>query len=236
MAKMEMKALCPECDGERTCKVIAHHTENWEDEGLWGQKDFYILSCAGCETVFFRRESTFSEDWEVNTGPNGEEEMEFTPTISYWPSPSKRTKPDWLDQLGLRDDTLYRLAEDIYTALDNDLGVLAAIGMRTNFDRASELLKIDTELTFENKLESLLAKGFVGQSEHDTLSILTDAGNAAAHRAWRPSLAQLNTLMSLLEQFLYRNFVLNRAVKALKPSIPPKKKRRKKKSKPTAAK
>jgi hypothetical protein len=44
--------------------------------------------------------------------------------------------------------------------------------------------------------------GKIGRSERETLEILTDAGGAAAHRGWKPTVKQLDTLMTVGEQFL----------------------------------
>jgi hypothetical protein len=64
------------------------------------------------------------------------------------------------------------------------------------------------------------------------LSILTDAGSAAAHRGWRPKPHELDTMILIVESFLHRTFVIGDAAKQLKASIPAKPKRRPK-SKPT---
>jgi Domain of unknown function (DUF4145) len=111
----------------------------------------------------------------------------------------------------------------VYTALDNDLRVLAAIGLRTAFDRASELLGIDPNKTFAGKLSQLVVDGHIGSTEKASLDVLTDAGGAAAHRGWKPNLKQLDTLSSIMEQFVHRTFVLNAKAKRVKTSIPSRK-------------
>src|SRR5882672_2137367 len=63
-----------------------------------------------------------------------------------------------------------------------------------------------------------LAKSIAKQ----TLDALTDTGSAAAHRGWKPSLEELNTMMSIVEHFLYRTFILGEAAKKLKASVPEK--------------
>jgi hypothetical protein len=59
----------------------------------------------------------------------------------------------------------HKLFDDVYIALNNDLGVLAAIGMRTVFDSASELLSIDPNLSLEKKLNALESQGKIGKDE-----------------------------------------------------------------------
>jgi hypothetical protein len=65
-----------------------------------------------------------------------------------------------------------------------------------------------------DKLEQLLKRGY--QPDHDNLEILVNAGSAAAHRGWRPTL----TVMSILETFIYLKFVLENQAKQLKAAIP----------------
>ena len=146
--------------------------------------------------------------------------------VTYYPAPAKRKRPDWFSLLDL-DPTLYSLLNETYNALDVDARVLSATGARTIFDRASELLKVHPALTFKEKLDHLQNKGHISASERAHLDILTDAGNAAAHRGWKLTADQLNTVMSIVETFLHRKFILESEVKQLKAQIPRRKKRRK---------
>ncbi len=73
----------------------------------------------------------FSEDYHVDFDPDtGEEKMEYDEDISYWPSPIMRPRPDWLGDLIELNRSLYEITQEIYSALDNDLKVLAATGSR----------------------------------------------------------------------------------------------------------
>lgn len=57
---------------------------------------------------------------------------------------------------------------ELYGALDNDLCMLAAIGIRTTFDVALELLEdIDSNLNFGEKLDALTELGHIGPADKD---------------------------------------------------------------------
>src|SRR5262245_20988396 len=204
-----IKGHCPACGEGRNAKVIDRHEDAWQDEegGMWGAGHYRILKCAGCDQIYFQQEIRSSEDDDKKT--------------KYWPAPSKRKRPEWLWEID--DRTLEDLLTSVYTALDNDLRVLAVIGLRTAFDRASELLGVAPEKTFADKLRQLMKGGYIGSTEKESLDVLTDAGGAAAHRGWKPNLKQLDTLSSIMEQFIYRTFVLNAKAKTVKTSIPPRK-------------
>jgi hypothetical protein len=224
-----LKGHCPTCGADRNSEIVASYEEEWDDaEGqVYGKINHRVLKCMGCDTVFYQKHSICSEEYEIVTSEHtNEEETVYTPTINYWPAPVTRKQPGWMFQLAWNGDSvLHSLLEDIYTALDNDLRIFAAIGLRTAFDRASELLGVEQSQTFAQKLDDLLKKGKISSSERESLDVLTDAGNAAAHRGWKPSVGELDTLMTIGEQFIHRALVLEAAAKELRPRVPQRPKR-----------
>jgi len=183
---------------------------------FWERRDYRILRCRGCEQkAYFQVEINFGREVDPDTG----EETDRLSVI-HWPVPAKRKRPVWFIDVWFCDGDLQSLLEEVYTALDNDLAVLAAIGIRTVFDRASELLGIDPELPFARKLDRLAASGKIGADEQLILAVLTDAGGAAAHRGWKPSVSELETMMDIIEAFIHRSFVLGKAASRLKKGVP----------------
>jgi hypothetical protein len=230
-----LKGHCPTCNAHRNAQVLAEHeqaqepTEEPFDPTLRGDA-YRILKCAGCDTVYFQRESlqilddsdlSFAELKE-HIDYFREHDQVLYEDASYWPLP-QRERPDWHK---LPDVVLTKLLDSVYTALEQDLRVLAAIGMRTVFDRASEYLGIEPYKSFDKKLDQLLHEGHIGASEKERLDVLTDAGSAAAHRAWEPDLQQLNTLAKIMEHFL-QSIILKAEAGTLKLAIPPPQKKRK---------
>ena len=205
-----VKGHCPECGPDRKSDVRGSHRYRWcdEDSGVTILARYLILECRGCESIYFQIDSKCSED------PEGE--------IKHWPAPTKRAQPKWLTKIGLINRELHSLLEDTYVALNNDLRVLAAIGVRTAFDLSSELLKVDPTKSFAEKLKELEASGKIGKEESENLASLIDAGSAAAHRGWKPSLQELETMMDTLENFIYRNLILGDAVAELRSRVPQK--------------
>jgi hypothetical protein len=220
--KEKTKAHCPRCGPERNCDVVASEAVSWHEEewGIWGKKTLNILKCLGCDERFVQ---CIELDWDdVEYSEPGE--VRPAPRVSYWPATSKRERPKWVHEFEL-DGELTRVLRETYSALDADLHVLAAIGLRTAFDRASLLLNIDSSLAFITKTQKLVDSGFMSSDEKKSLDIVIDAGSAAAHRAWTPSLDEINIMMDLLEAFIKRAFILKRAAKQLEKNVPPKQKR-----------
>lgn len=227
-AKIEqIRARCPKCGPERFADVIAEHDEHEDhdtEHGVWSNTTTRILRCGGCKEVYIQQVTIFSEDYDYDVAPNGEPYHVYNERITYYPAQAKRKRPEWL----LMDVEIHlgELLKETYKALDVDAFVLAATGARTVFDRASELLKVDPALGFKEKLNALHEEGHIGASERDHLDLLTDAGGAAAHRGWKPTPEQLDTIMNILETFIYRTFVIAAEAKKLRAEIPPRQRRK----------
>ena len=217
-----IKGHCPNCGPSRLSDVVGHHHTEETDHDVWGRSDYRILQCRGCEAVYFQTDSVCSEDWDYGDfdPQNGAPEIVANHSIVYWPAPSKRPSPDWVHELDFIDRELCDTVSEIYVALNNNLRVLSAIGIRTAFDRASRLLGVDPKKNFAKKLCALLKLGKIGSDEKETLAILTDGGNAAAHRGWKPEPEQLATMMNVIEAFLFRTFILEAHARKLKDDIP----------------
>jgi hypothetical protein len=182
------KAECAKCGGPRNCNVISRYRQSESDEQFWWNRDWFLLECRGCDHVFVQTVSTDSESYENWYDEVGETQTALVETVSYWPALEKRKRPEWMTDAGITgvphtelDDMLL----EVYTALANDLRVLAAIGIRTTFDVAAELLGIDPDQPFKGKLEQLVTAGHIGKLELARLEALVDAGSASAHRGWR---------------------------------------------------
>jgi hypothetical protein len=236
-----IKGHCPTCNARRNAQVLAEHaqvegpSEESFDLDLRGEA-FRILKCAGCDTVYFQHASLHvqnEEDPHSDFLPPPfeylmdqldylrEHDLITYQNESYWPLP-ERERPDWQK---LPEPALIKLLDSVYTALERDLRVLAAIGMRTVFDQASEYLGIEPYMSFDKKLDQLLHGGHIGAAEKVFLDVLTDAGSAAAHRAWEPDVQQLNTLLRIMEHFL-QSFLLKAEAGTLKLAIPRRQKNR----------
>lgn len=226
-----VKAHCPKCDGERNC--TEHGTINkqwdWEDRhhgfSMNGGVEHSLLECLGCETVFYQTVSWNSEDIDQYYDAFGNAQMELSKESATYPKPETNTKPIWFDAMQKKDPQLHNIINQMYVALDNDAHILTAIALRTALDRATEILGIDPAKTFDEKLDGLRDGGWIGQSERDILGVVTDAGNAAAHRGWEPDHKEVTQLVSSMEVFLHRAFIVGQGALGIKGNIPVKPKR-----------
>lgn len=231
-----LRGHCPDCDADRNAEVLAEHTLEGTDEpsGVWCRSTYSILRCLGCNTRYIRLVQASSEDADWEDDPEtGEPVLTINERATYWPSTprlpvTRRRRPAWLEfdllepEPGFASDypELASLLGELYTALDNNLYILAVIGIRTVFDCASQKLGTDPNQNFAEKLKELTAGNKIGGEEKEVLSVLTDAGSAAAHRGWEPTKDQIDHLMDALENFLERAFVIKHNIRRLKKVIP----------------
>jgi len=240
------KAGCSSCGGERNCDILGHFEQRGGDDFISWITDWYLLRCRGCEHTFVQTVSTNSEDYEDFYDEEGIPSTYHPETVGYWPALLKRPQPDWLNLIAVKgadESTLMSALAELYTALNNDLFMLAGIGIRTSFDAASELLGINPEKTFREKLNALVDGGHIGKLDLARLEALVDAGSASAHRGWKPTAEDLDTMMELLEHFLREAFVapekkrrLDAKAAAVKGKVPARKPAAKAKSAPRAKK
>jgi hypothetical protein len=216
-------ADCPNCGNGKKADLIGQssHTTTDDSDGTWLEVAMRLLRCRGCETLFAYRGTTFSEHTDYVENPyTGQMELRYLTDEAYWPKNPKRNRPPWIDEIHKTDVDLDILLDEVYTARNEDMLTLCAIGIRTVFDKASELLGIDTELGFKKKLDALVQKQKISKDEMESLTILVDAGNAAAHRGWRPNQRLIDTMMLVLESFLHRCFIVADSATKLKTAVP----------------
>lgn len=210
----KIKAWCGKCRGERNCEVRGHHSEGGsDDEGYYSwNKDWYLLVCCGCDHIFAQSVSTNSDDYSEEYDRNGKTLTKSNERVDTWPAKAQRERPAWFDGGSISSELeSYQLdgaLREVYGALDHGLNSLASVGMRTAFDIAAEMLGVDPEKPFEKKTQDLVDKNFIKESEKKHIDILVKAGNASAHRGWRPSVADIDVLMDTLEEFIFNSMVL----------------------------
>lgn len=236
-----MKAHCPTCDRETNSHIHGAFDQPWDhtdgENSTNGQVDHKLLQCLGCDTVFYYRSSWDSEDWDHDYDPRTRETVTYYPSrIETYPKPDPSNEgAKWANDLHKIDWPLNNIMGEMYKAAEGGSYILASVGLRTALDRAMEILGIDPGHYLVEKLASLKERGFIGPSEHETLSVVAEAGNAAAHQAWSPGREEFAQLLVVLEQFIYRNVVIGQKALAVKNNIPAKQPRPKKEKAPVIA-
>lgn len=103
--------------------------------------------------------------------------------------------------IGALPDALHALMQEIYLALDSGLRALTAMGVRAAIDMTCNDLVGDVG-GFEAKLKELVSLGHVSQLQRETLSAVINMGHASAHRGHIPALADIASIVDILERLL----------------------------------
>ncbi len=204
-------APCDKCRCETRHEILHKtvQTDNDDNTGIWSKTIDEMIRCAGCHTVSLRRTGFFSEFVE----PDGQPEA----MIKYYPSPSPRHRPVWVDKL---PDELEGLMGEIYEARRGPSVRLIAMGVRAVIDFVM-LAEIGDSGGFEEKLQRLLDKGLISQTQHDTLATVVDAGSAAGHRGFKPAVELIDGMIDVVESLLQQHYIVGPMVATLKRTIPP---------------
>jgi Domain of unknown function (DUF4145) len=198
---------CNNCLHKTKHFLIAEHSQEITEPSGYEYCDFWwhikhtLLVCCGCESVTLRREFMFSE-WDE-------------PEITFYPPQVSRRLPDWQVQL---PSEIQELLIEIYTALHSNSRRLALMGARTVIDMFV-LDKIGDVGTFKQKLQALVDEGYLGNQQRDILNVALEAGNAAAHRGYKPSSEVLSHVIDVVES-LVQSYALEKASDSVKEKIP----------------
>ena len=180
-----------------------------------------MLECCGCGSTIVQHQHWFSEDGDheedLATG-----EYHWVPNIktTYFPPARIRSLPRWFDELEGADPLLAEVLTEIYAALEANSLILATVGARILLDRAMVKLLGEDAGGFAEKLNAMTARGTIGKEDRELLDVMTDAGNAASHRGYRPSREHLETILDTIENLLHRKFVLQPAAAGVKAATP----------------
>ena len=219
-----VNAHCNRCLGETKHKVIATETKVWpdaedaNDNSIWGKEVHELLRCQGCDSITLRHCEWSSEDTDDRGQPIRH--------INYFPPAVSRQKPKWLTEfllnLPIGKSGMRWLVDEIYAALHSDLNRLAAMGIRTLVDMVMTE-RIGDVGTFSAKLNKLQNEGYISRVQRELLERTIDAGNAAAHRGYKPDKVDLESILGIVENLIETIYVHTNQAKAFSKKIPKRK-------------
>lgn len=195
MADDTVKAPCPICRAERTAKILASHKEESNDEYLWYSTEYRILKCLGCDFLYVEKVDLCSEDEELND--NGG--WELIPRVLYWPARRQREKPSWLHNP--LPWAIFCLLEEIYSAVEARTFRLAAMGIRSLLERIM-IERVGDQGNFIKNVDKLQEAGYLSVRQRNALDTMLEAGHAATHRGWNPSVDDINVLLDIAEHVI----------------------------------
>lgn len=127
----------------------------------------------------------------------------------YPPAPSRKM-PEWgIDAyMCLKTDDLWiiKLHTDIYAAMGMEAFALAAMGARAIVDFVVTS-NAGEEGKFKEKLNRMLKRGLITETQVEVIDAAFDAGSAAAHRGYSPAREDVYTLVDITESLLQQIYI-----------------------------
>lgn len=188
----QLKIFCNQCSHTTNHIEIAMRKARGNDDheshpSSWVTTS-QMLECCGCESVSLR-----IGYWHSDYDARDEDEF-YPPRIS-------RRPPSW--QWRLPDEWRFLLTE-VYQALHADSKRLAMMGARAIIDIYMNDAVGDLG-NFAKKLEALVNKRHITESDKVILSAALEAGHAAAHRGHLPKPSEIAHVMDIIENLLQRH-------------------------------
>lgn len=204
--KKEVVSYCRQCGGDRHHLLCAEKNRSWQsdDSPMCGGDTWSIVECRGCHTVTFLHSHWLSEDIDFDGASIIHKDL--------YPPAHQRKMPEWfldfefLHCFNLNDLWVPYLLKDIYEAIGMKSYALAAMGLRALLDFIVTS-KAEDGNDFRAKLKKMHGGGLIGETQIETIYAAFDAGSAAAHRGYSPTLEDVSTLLDITESLLRQLYV-----------------------------
>ena len=191
-----------------TQEVIMRNEQGDESQSMWTNVGhlWNLSKCLGCEKITFKHIQRHSPDRE-------------TDKTFYFPRKPIREVPNWIIKL----PTQYlEILQEVYASVNEELYILSLTGIRTLLD-VFIVNKIGDTGTFKQKIDKLVTDGIITSSKATVLETAIDAGNASAHRGYKPDKETLFKILDIVENLL-NSEIVDRQVNQIKEKTPQRKK------------
>lgn len=185
MKTARVQAPCSSCV-RKTIHDVLFKIRQDDDEPT---VDVYeLLQCRGCSTISMASHHFSKFDKSVQH--------------KYYPSPVSRKEPDWIPHIpfGVKRNP-GALLREIYQAVYGGQNRLAAMGIRALLEQVM-ISKVGDLPSFDQKLDAFQEQGYVSLIQRDAMRATLDVGDAAMHRAFKPTEQDLKIALDVVEGIL----------------------------------
>lgn len=222
-----MMAPCNTCIGEKRHRLLYKHSEKWSEEFdehclINGEDIYEMLQCGGCGRVCVCHTSYHSEI--------SDDYGRAIPNVRYYPPPVSRRKPTWTYGVHLTTKKglvihsspqfVESLLEEIYVSMQSRSLRVAAMGIRALIETVM-IDKITDHGSFSSNLDALMNKGFIAESQKETLLAVIDFGSATIHRGFFPQFEDIESALDITEAVIAAIYIYPLQAEAIRDKVPP---------------
>jgi len=198
---------CNTCGGETEHDEISINSFSELDaEGKTVNRFISAVVCRGCKTAAIREKVE-------KGGANGVQFLYKPPRL--W-----LKRPKWVDDLETKDNTIFGLLVEVYSAANDEQFRLLAMGVRAALDHVMTHILGDIG-GFEQKLDEMVTQGHISERQKEMLSIVIDAASAAAHRGYKPPRDLLRQMITVMEAIIQLYYIAGPMLETVRTMIPP---------------
>lgn len=185
-------------------EILWRNEEGDESKSAWlvAGNIWMISKCQGCDGINFKH--------ILRTDRNG------TDRVFHFPKKPIRQIPNWIIKLPMK---YVEVLQEVYNSINDEAFILSLIGIRTVLD-IFIVSKVGDSGTFKNKLDQLVANGIITTTKRQVLEAAIDAGNASAHRGYKPEKEVLFQILDIVENLL-QSEIVDRSLNKIKEKTPP---------------
>lgn len=216
-SKEAFKTHCFNCDKETNQDILFKDHEIGPREIVWRNEQgdesqsvwevvanlWSLSKCRGCEKINFKHILRNSPDRE-------------TDQVFHFPRKPIRQVPNWVIKLPMR---YVEILQEVYISINERLFILSLTGIRTLLD-IYIVSKIGDAGTFKQKINKLVTDNIITASKATVLEAAIEAGNASAHRGYKPDKETLFQILDIVENLL-QSEIVDRNVSQIKQKTPP---------------
>ena len=187
-------------------EIVIRNEQGDERQSVWAvvANIWNLTKCRGCEKINFKH---ILRDGDRNN----DKVFEF-------PIKAVRIPPNWIVKLPIK---YVEILQEIYSSINTKSFILSLTGIRILLD-IYIINKIGDAGTFKEKIKKLVSEGIITSSKASVLEITIDAGNAAAHRGYKPDMESLFQILDIVENLL-ESEIVDRPINQIKQNTPSRK-------------
>lgn len=165
-----------------------------------------VIQCRGCEKISFRY--VFS-DFE-GAYPIAENEWEVPRTIKTYPRFIANHRA--LDGTHCVPDIVSEIYEETLLAIQEEAATLAGLGLRGTVEAVCNERQIKGK-DLKARISKLATQGWISQKDAERLHAIRFLGNDAAHEIKRPTKAQIEVALRIIEHLIVTVYILDDAAR-----------------------
>ncbi len=222
-----IKTHCNSCSQKTNHKILHEHknndfVENHQGYSIDGHFTWQTVECKGCDSVHLISKQYLSEWCE----PNYDDDPNYDPCLNKYYPPRNieaRSKPRWYSDFQSKKSFASVVHKQIYQLIEEcpEANIAIMLLIRSLLE-AVVVEKVGDSKSFKEKLKRLNELNLITENDVTDLDKeIYDAGSAAMHRNYNPSLEAINGALNAVEHLIFNLSFAKDNIDVIKNEKPP---------------